>query len=131
MLAAYRQTLVQLRFTIVTVTAVLALAFVMNLSGQTQSLGMALASAGGFFVVALPRDRLDRRRDHRIGHLVERPVRPDAGHGRHQAGLNPLLMAATNSSAGVLGKMLSPQNLAVAAAADRPARQGRRRCSAS
>jgi lactate permease len=34
-----------------------------------------------------------------------------------QVGLNPILMAATNSSAGVLGKMLSPQNLAVAAAA--------------
>jgi lactate permease len=34
-----------------------------------------------------------------------------------KAGLSPVLMAATNSSAGVLGKMLSPQNLAVAAAA--------------
>ena len=34
-----------------------------------------------------------------------------------KVGLDPVLMAATNSSAGVLGKMLSPQNLAVAAAA--------------
>ncbi|MEO7981540.1 MAG: L-lactate permease, partial [Sporichthyaceae bacterium] len=34
-----------------------------------------------------------------------------------QAGLDPLLMAASNSSGGVLGKMISPQNLAIAAAA--------------
>jgi lactate permease len=34
-----------------------------------------------------------------------------------QAGLDPTLMAAANSSGGVLGKMISPQNLAIAAAA--------------
>ncbi|MGZ4626148.1 MAG: L-lactate permease, partial [Kineosporiaceae bacterium] len=33
------------------------------------------------------------------------------------AGLNPVLIAAANSSGGVLGKMISPQNLAIAAAA--------------
>ncbi len=35
----------------------------------------------------------------------------------NQAGLSDVLMAATNSSGGVLGKMISPQNLAIAAAA--------------
>ena len=35
----------------------------------------------------------------------------------NQTGLNPVLMAAANSSGGVLGKMISPQNLAIAAAA--------------
>jgi len=34
-----------------------------------------------------------------------------------QAGLDPVLMAGANSSGGVLGKMVSPQNLAIAAAA--------------
>jgi lactate permease len=34
-----------------------------------------------------------------------------------KASLDPLLMAAANSSAGVLGKMISPQNLAIGAAA--------------
>ena len=34
----------------------------------------------------------------------------------HQAGLNPVLTAATNSSGGVMGKMISPQNLSVGAA---------------
>ena len=53
-LRIYRDTLVQLRWTIVTVTAVLGLSFVMNLSGQTTTLGFALASAGGFFAILSP-----------------------------------------------------------------------------
>ncbi|HEX8510954.1 MAG TPA: L-lactate permease, partial [Propionibacteriaceae bacterium] len=48
-LVAYRDTLHQLRFTIVTVMSVLALSFVMNLSGQTATLGFALASTGAYF----------------------------------------------------------------------------------
>ena len=35
----------------------------------------------------------------------------------NEAGLNPTLLAAANSSGGVLGKMISPQNLAIGAAA--------------
>lgn len=114
---AYWDTVVQLRFTIVTVTAVLALAFVMNLSGQTQSLGYALASAGGFFALLSPL----------IGWIGVAITGSDTSSNSlfgllqataaEQAGLSPVLMAAANSSAGVLGKMLSPQNLAVAAAA--------------
>ncbi|MGB3486152.1 MAG: L-lactate permease [Mycobacterium sp.] len=116
-LRAYRDTLVQLRFTIITVTSVLALAFVMNLSGQTQSLGFALASAGGFFALLSPL----------IGWIGVAITGSDTSSNSlfgllqataaEQAGLSPTLMAAANSSAGVLGKMLSPQNLAVAAAA--------------
>ncbi len=116
-LRAYRDTLVKLRFTIVTVTAVLALAFVMNLSGQTQSLGFALASAGGLFALLSPL----------IGWIGVAITGSDTSSNSlfgllqvtaaNHAGLSPVLMAATNSSAGVLGKMLSPQNLAVAAAA--------------
>mgnify|MGYP005613285261 CR=1 FL=1 len=113
----YRDTLVTLRFTIVTVSAVLALAFVMNLSGQTQSLGFALASAGGLFALLSPL----------IGWIGVAITGSDTSSNSlfgllqataaDQAGLSQVLMAATNSSAGVLGKMLSPQNLAVAAAA--------------
>ncbi|MBS1690722.1 MAG: L-lactate permease [Actinobacteria bacterium] len=116
-LQAYWDTLVKLRFTIVTVTAVLALAFVMNLSGQTQSLGFALASAGGLFALLSPL----------IGWIGVAITGSDTSSNSlfgllqvtaaNHAGLDPILMAATNSSAGVLGKMLSPQNLAVAAAA--------------
>lgn len=113
----YGATLAQLRWTIVTVTAVLGLSFVMNLSGQTATLGTALASAGGFFVVLSPV----------IGWLGVAITGSDTASnslfGQLQVtaaaatGLPPVLMAAANSSAGVLGKMLSLQNLAVASAA--------------
>ena len=116
-LIAYKDTLVQLRLTVVTVTAVLALAFVMNLSGQTASLGFALASTGAFFALVSPL----------IGWLGVAITGSDTSSNSlfgvlqvtaaAQTGLDPVLMASTNSSAGVLGKMLSPQNLAVAAAA--------------
>ncbi|EOM74559.1 L-lactate permease [Rhodococcus rhodnii] len=114
---AYKDTLVQLRWTIVTVMAVLALAFVMNISGQTGSMGMALASTGGFFALLSPV----------VGWLGVAITGSDTSSNSlfgvlqvtaaQQAGLAPVLMAATNSSAGVLGKMLSPQNLSVAVAA--------------
>ena len=97
--------------------SVLALAYVMNLSGQTHTLGAALAATGGFFALLSPA----------IGWLgvtiTGSDTSSNALFGLLQAttaqkvGLDPVLMAATNSSAGVLGKMLSPQNLAVAAAA--------------
>ncbi|CAN7567470.1 L-lactate permease [Arthrobacter sp. LjRoot78] len=116
-LRIYRDTIVQLRWTIVTVTAVLGLSFVMNLSGQTTTLGFALASAGGFFAILSPL----------IGWIGVALTGSDTSSnslfGQMQAtaaaqtGLSPVLMAASNSSAGVMGKMLSLQNLAVASAA--------------
>ncbi|HCB57787.1 MAG TPA: lactate transporter, partial [Arthrobacter bacterium] len=114
---AYKDTLIQLRFTIITVMSVLGLSFVMNLSGQTATLGFALASAGGLFILFSPLigwigvaiTGSDTSSNSLFGLLQVTA----AGH----SGLSPVLAAATNSSAGVLGKMLSPQNLAVAAAA--------------
>ena len=116
-LRIYWETLKQLRWTIVTVTSVLALSFVMNLSGQTTSLGLALASAGGFFALLSPvigwlgvaLTGSDTSSNSLFGQLQVAAA--------EQTGLPPVLMAAANSSAGVMGKMLSLQNLAVAAAA--------------
>ncbi|HEU4666079.1 MAG TPA: L-lactate permease [Arthrobacter sp.] len=116
-LRIYGETLKQLRWTIVTVTAVLALSFVMNLSGQTTSLGLALASAGGFFAVLSPvigwlgvaLTGSDTSSNSLFGQLQVAAA--------EQTGLSPVLTAAANSSAGVMGKMLSLQNLAVASAA--------------
>jgi lactate permease len=113
----YGETLSMLRWTILTVSSVLALAFVMNLSGETGTLGVALASTGGFFALLSPvlgwigvaLTGSDTSANSLFGQLQVTA----ASH----AGLSPVLMAATNSSAGVLGKMLSLQNLAVAAAA--------------
>ena len=114
---AYGATLHQLRWAIVTVMSVLALAFVMNLSGQTITLGTWMAGAGGAFALLSPI----------LGWLGVAVTGSDTSSNSlfgglqvtaaNQAGLNQVLMAASNSSGGVLGKMISPQNLAIAAAA--------------
>ncbi|MDH2414490.1 L-lactate permease [Nocardioides sp. CER19] len=114
---AYVKTYVDLRLAIVTVMAVLALAYVMNLSGQTASLGAWLAGAGGAFAIISPLlgwigvavTGSDTSSNALFGGLQVQTAA--------KAGLDPLLMAAANSSGGVLGKMISPQNLAIAAAA--------------
>ncbi|UWX98786.1 L-lactate permease [Arthrobacter zhaoxinii] len=113
----YGETLVQLRWTILTVCSVLALSFVMNLSGQTTTLGVALASAGGFFALLSPLlgwigvalTGSDTSSNSLFGALQVAAA--------NETGLSPTLMAAANSSAGVMGKMLSLQNLAIASAA--------------
>jgi len=114
---AYGTTLHQLRWAILTVMAVLALAFVMNLSGQTITLGTWMAAAGGAFALLSPI----------LGWLGVAVTGSDTSSNSlfgalqvaaaNQAGLSDVLMAASNSSGGVLGKMISPQNLAIAAAA--------------
>ncbi len=114
---AYGVTLYQLRWAILTVMAVLALAFVMNASGQTITLGTWMAGAGGAFALLSPIlgwigvavTGSDTSSNSLFGALQVTAAA--------KAGLSPLLMAAGNSSGGVLGKMISPQNLAIAAAA--------------
>jgi lactate permease len=113
----YLETYVELRSAIITVMAVLALAYVMNLSGQTTSLGVWLAGAGGLFAILSPIlgwigvavTGSDTSSNSLFGALQVQAAT--------KAGLDPVLMAAANSSGGVLGKMVSPQNLAIAAAA--------------
>ncbi len=114
---AYGATLHQLRWAILTVMAVLALAFVMNVSGQTITLGTFMAGAGAAFALLSPI----------LGWLGTAVTGSDTSANSlfgalqvtaaNQAGLSDVLMAASNSSGGVLGKMISPQNLAIAAAA--------------
>lgn len=116
-LRTYGRTYVELRSAIATVMAVLALAYVMNLSGQTTALAAWLAGAGGAFALLSPVlgwigvavTGSDTSSNALFGALQ---VQTASG-----AGLDPVLMAAANSSGGVLGKMVSPQNLAIAAAA--------------
>ncbi|WP_216897585.1 L-lactate permease [Nocardia alni] len=114
---AYGSTLYRLRFAIVTVMAVLALAYVMNISGQTITLGTWMAGAGGVFALLSPI----------LGWIGTAVTGSDTSSNSlfgalqvtaaAKTGLSPTLMAAANSSGGVLGKMISPQNLAIAAAA--------------
>jgi lactate permease len=116
-LKTYVGTYVELKSAIITVMAVLGLAYVMNLSGQTTSLGAWLAGAGGAFAILSPIlgwlgvavTGSDTSANALFGALQVQTAT--------EAGLDPVLMAAANSSGGVLGKMVSPQNLAIAAAA--------------
>jgi len=116
-LRTYWRTIVTLRWAIVTVMAVLALAYVMNLSGQTITLGTWAAGAGAAFAFISPLigwfgtavTGSDTSTNSLFGALQVAAA--------HKASLSPTLMAAANSSGGVLAKMVSPQNLAIGAAA--------------
>ncbi|MGI8800639.1 MAG: L-lactate permease [Solirubrobacteraceae bacterium] len=116
-LAVYLRTLRLLFWPILTVCAVLALAYVMNLSGQTITLGTWAAGTGGFFAFLSPVigwfgtavTGSDTSSNSLFGALQVTAAK--------HAHLSPLLLAAGNSSGGVLAKMVSPQNLAIGAAA--------------
>ena len=107
----------QLKWAIVTVSSVLALAYVMNQSGQTITLGTWAAGAGDAFAFLSAM----------IGWLGVAVTGSDTSSNAlfgalqvtaaEDAGISPTLLAAANSSGGVLGKMISPQNLAIGAAA--------------
>jgi lactate permease len=116
-LTAYGATYRQLASAILTVMAVLGLAYVMNSSGQTATLGSWMAGAGAAFAILSPIlgwlgvavTGSDTSSNSLFGALQVSAAK--------DVGLSPALMAAANSSGGVLGKMISPQNLAIAAAA--------------
>jgi lactate permease len=113
----YGRTLNQLKWAIVTVCAVLGLAYVMNMSAETITLGTWAAGAGGFFAFLSPLigwfgtavTGSDTSTNSLFGALQVAAA--------HKANLNPVLLAGANSSGGVLAKMVSPQNLAIGAAA--------------
>jgi lactate permease len=116
-LRAYKETLVRLRGAIFTVTTVLALAYVMNLSGETITIGLWAAGAGSMFALISPLIGW-------IGVAVTGSVTASNSllgelqtTAAHDAGLSPTLVAAGNSTGGTLAKMLSLQHLAIAAAA--------------
>jgi lactate permease len=107
----------QLKWAILTVASVLALAYVMNQSGQTITLGLWAAGAGGFFAflsaligwLGVAVTGSDTSSNALFGALQVTAAK--------DAGISQTLLAAANSSGGVLGKMISPQNLAIGAAA--------------
>jgi lactate permease len=116
-LAEFGATAVKLRWAILTVAAVLALAYVMNLSGQTITIGTWIAGTGAFFAFLSPI----------LGWLGTAVTGSDTSANAlfatlqqaagTQAGIDPTLLVAANTSGGVVGKMISPQNLTIAATA--------------
>jgi lactate permease len=107
------KTLKQLRLPALTVGLIVGLAYLYNYSGMAYTLGAALAGLGRVFPlvsgylgwVACFLSGSDTASNLLFGNL-------QVAVGR-QIGVNPVLLAATNSSGGVIGKMISPQNIAV------------------
>ncbi len=106
------RTIRQIWQAVLTVMLIVGLAYVMNYSGLAYTLGLAVASTGHAFVLFSPflgwiavfLSGSDTSGNALFGNLQVVAAR--------QLNLNPLLFAATNSSGGVLGKMISPQNIA-------------------
>jgi lactate permease len=116
-LTVYGQTVRQLALPIVTIAFILAIAQLMNYSGMTSSMAIALSKTGfifpfvaaflGWLGVFLTGS--DTSSNTLFGPL-------QAQTAQQLGNVSPILTAGTNSSGGVMGKMISPQNLSVGAA---------------
>ncbi|MBX8495995.1 lactate permease LctP family transporter [Pseudomonas cichorii] len=116
-LTTFKETLIELRWAIVSIGMVLAFAFVMNYSGMSSTLALVLAGTGAAFPFFSPflgwlgvfLTGSDTSANALFGSLQATTA--------HQIGVSDVLMVAANSSGGVTGKMISPQSIAVACAA--------------
>jgi lactate permease len=110
--SCFGETIRQCWLAVVTVMLIVGLAYLMNYSGLAYTLGQGVASTGKLFVVLSPflgwaavmLSGSDTSGNALFGNLQVVAAR--------QLDLNPVLFAATNSSGGVMGKMISPQNIA-------------------
>ena len=106
----------QIRMAVLTVSLIVGLAYLMNYSGLTYTLGLAVSHAGPAFPIlsaflgwlAVFLSGSDTSGNALFGNLQVVAAQ--------QLNLSPVLMAATNSSGGVMGKMISPQNIATGVA---------------
>jgi lactate permease len=115
----YWQTLKLVRWSLLTIACMLALGYVTRYSGTDATLGLAFAQTGflypmfgtllGWLGVALTGS--DTSSNVLFGGLQKITA--------EQLGLNPVLMAAANSSGGVMGKMIDAQSIVVASTATR------------
>ncbi|HEU4846879.1 MAG TPA: lactate permease LctP family transporter [Rubrobacteraceae bacterium] len=116
-LRIYGRSLNQLKWAILTIASILGLAYLLNYSGITYTLGLAFAATGALFPffaafigwlgVALTGS--DTSSNALFANLQKVTAQ--------QIGVSPVLTVGANSSGGVLGKMISPQNLAVGTSA--------------
>jgi len=118
-LREYGATIVVVRWSLLTIAAMLALGYVTRYSGADATMGLAFAQTGwlyplfgtmlGWLGVALTGS--DTASNVLFGGLQRVTS--------EQLGLNPVLMAAANSSGGVMGKMIDAQSIVVASTATR------------
>jgi lactate permease len=119
LVVTYGRTLYLVRYSLLTISCMLAIGFVTRYSGTDATLGLALAGTGwlyplfgtliGWLGVALTGS--DTASNVLFGGLQRVTA--------EQLGLNPVLMASANSSGGVMGKMIDAQSIVVASTATR------------
>lgn len=115
--ACFGRTVMQLRFPILTISTILGLAYIMNYSGMSTTLGLAFTASGSLFPFFAPilgwlgvfLTGSDTSANALFGSMQKTAA--------EQIGVDPYLTVAANSSGGVCGKMLSPQSISVATAA--------------
>lgn len=113
----FGETLKEMKFAILTIGLVLSFAFISNYSGISATLALALASTGKAFVFFSPivgwigvfLTGSDTSSNLLFGTLQQLTAR--------QLGVPEVLFLAANSVGGVVGKMISPQSIAIACAA--------------
>jgi lactate permease len=115
--ATYGRTVWRLRGSLLTIGLMLALGFTTRYSGMDTTLGLSLSVTGSFFPFFSPLigwlgvalTGSDTSSNVLFGNLQQVTAR--------QLGLSPILMAASNSSGGVMGKMIDAQSIVVASVA--------------
>jgi lactate permease len=117
MVEVYWETLIRVRYSLLTIAAMLALGYTTRYSGLDATLGLAFAHTGFFYPffgtllgwIGVALTGSDTASNVLFGSLQRI--------SSEQLGLNPVLMAAANSSGGVMGKMIDAQSIVVAATA--------------
>jgi lactate permease len=117
LLHLYGHTIWRVRYSLITIAAMLALGYLTRYAGTDATLGLAFAVTGvlypffgtllGWLGVAVTGS--DTASNVLFGGLQKTTAT--------QLGLNPILMAAANSSGGVMGKMIDAQSIVVASTA--------------
>jgi lactate permease len=117
MLGAYFKTIARIRLSLLTIAAMLAVGYVTKYSGTDATLGLALAQTGSYYPffgtmlgwLGVAMTGSDTSSNALFGGLQKITA--------NQIGISPILMAAANSSGGVMGKMIDAQSIVVATTA--------------
>ncbi|HEX4032291.1 MAG TPA: L-lactate permease [Terracidiphilus sp.] len=117
LVATFFQTIIDIRFTVITIACMMALGFITRYSGLDATLGLAFARTGAFYPffgtligwLGTATTGSDTSSNVLFGSLQKVAA--------HQIGVSPVLMASANSAGGVMGKMVDAQSIVVASTA--------------
>ena len=113
----FLETLISMRFAIITISALMAIGFLTRYCGMDATLGLALARTGIFYPffgtligwLGTASTGSDTSSNVLFGSLQKLTAQ--------QLGISPYLMTSANSTGGVMGKMIAPQSIVVATTA--------------